>query len=250
MDEKVLEDVGLTKSEVAVYLALLELGSSTTGSIIKKAGIASGKAYLILDRLVNKGLVTYVIRGGRKNFQAADPSRLLDYLREKENLLKEKEGELEKIIPGLKARFEKNKNQARAEVFEGIKGFKTFYEWVLKEAGKGETIDILGVPRQANERMGGYLLGWNRRRILGGVKMRIIYNHDSREFGRKREKMRMTEVRYMKKKLETPAWIVVFGDCVASIQVIGNPLCFLIKDIETAESYRKYFEMIWELSVK
>ena len=82
MYEELLVDIGLTKSEIAVYLALLDIGSSTTGPIIKKAQIASGKAYLVLDRLIQKGLATYTIKGSIKYFQAKDPDRLLVYLRE------------------------------------------------------------------------------------------------------------------------------------------------------------------------
>ncbi len=69
MYEELLTEIGLTKSEIAVYFALLELGSSTTGPIIKKANIASGKAYLILDKLAQKGLVTYSIKSKTKNYQ-------------------------------------------------------------------------------------------------------------------------------------------------------------------------------------
>ena len=43
MHKDILLDIGLTKSEIAVYFSLLKLGSSTTGPIIKKAQIASGR---------------------------------------------------------------------------------------------------------------------------------------------------------------------------------------------------------------
>lgn len=52
---EVLEELGLTKSEIKVYLALLELGQSTTGPVVDKAEIASSKIYEILEKLVNKG---------------------------------------------------------------------------------------------------------------------------------------------------------------------------------------------------
>ena len=83
MYEELLTDIGLTKSEIAIYFALLDLGVSTTGPIIKKAGIASGKAYLILDKLILKRLVTHVIKSGTKHYQAKDPEILLDYLKDK-----------------------------------------------------------------------------------------------------------------------------------------------------------------------
>jgi sugar-specific transcriptional regulator TrmB len=250
MYEELLTEIGLTKSEIAVYFALLEIGSSTTGPIIKKAGIASGKAYLILDKLILKGLVTHVIKAGTKNYHAKDPEQLLNYLQEKEKNLKEKEERLKEIIPTLKAQYEEKKYKPIAEVYEGIKGFKTFYDWTLKELKKGDTIKIMGVPKKANEKFEGYLMEWNKKRIAKGVKMKILYNHDCKEFGIKREKMKLTEVRYMKQILETPAWIDVFKDYVVTINVHGNPVCFLIKNKESASSYDKYFDILWKESNK
>ncbi len=248
MYEELLLDTGMTKSEVAVYFALLDLGSSTTGPVIKKAGIASGKVYLIMEKLILKGLVTRTIKSGTNYYQAKDPERLLDYMKEKEKDLKEKEINLRKILPDLKSKYEREKYRPKAEIYEGVKGFKTFYDWVLKELRRGDCIDILGVPREANEKFQAYLMDWNRKRIKLGINMRIIYNHDSKEFGKKREKMKLTEVRYMKKELETPAWVDVFKDYVVTINVHGDPICFLIRDRESAESYRKYFELIWRQS--
>lgn len=250
MYEELLAEIGLTKSEIATYFALLELGNSTTGPIIKKAGIASGKAYLILDKLLKKGLVTYAIKSGTKYYQAKNPERLLDYMKEKENLLKKKEEQLKLIIPRLKQEYEEKKYKPIAEIFEGVKGFKTFYEWILKELKKGDCIDVMMVPSEANEKFQAYLLDWNKRRIKLGIKMRIIYNHDCREFGAKRNEMKLTEVKYMKPELETPAWIDIFKDYIITINVHGTPVCFLIRNKESAETYKNYFEFLWKQSSK
>jgi len=250
MHEELLLDLGLTHSEIAVYFALLKLGSSTTGPIIDKAKIASGKAYLILGKLVEKGLVTHVIKSGTKYYQAKDPERLIDLVREKQDELAKKENDLRAILPTLKAEYEEKKYSPKAEIFEGIKGFKTFYEFTLKELKKGDTICILGVPSEANKRFQAYLLDWNKRRIALGIKMKIIYNSDCRKFGKARESMDLTEVKYMKEELETPAWIDIFNDYVVTINVHGEPVCFLIKNKESAESYRNYFELVWKQGEK
>jgi len=250
MYEELLTDIGLTKSEVAVYFALLDLGSSTTGPIIKKAEISSGKAYLILDKLIMKGLVTHVIKSGTKYYQAKDPERLLDYLRDKESELKDKEERLKEILPKIRAKYDEEKYEPIAEVYEGVKGFKTFYDWVLNELKDGDSIDILGVPREGTEMFNAYFIDWNKRRIEKKIKMRIVYNSDAKEFGKLREKLRLTEVRYMKKELETPAWIVIFNDYITTINVHHDPVCFLIRNKESAESYKKYFEIMWKQSKK
>ena len=70
MDIKILEEIGLTKSEVKTYLALLEIGSSSTGDIVEKAQVASSKIYEILDKLSQKGLVSFIIKSGVKYFEA------------------------------------------------------------------------------------------------------------------------------------------------------------------------------------
>jgi HTH-type transcriptional regulator, sugar sensing transcriptional regulator len=245
MYEDILAEIGLTKSEIAVYFALLKIGSSTTGKIIKESKISSGKAYLILDKLILKGLVTYVIKSGKKHFHAKDPERLIDYLDEKTEKLEKKKKKLKKIIPSLKAEF-KEKNPPLAEVYEGIKGFKTFYDWSLKELKKGETIDIMGAPKKANEKFQAYFMEWNKKRVKIGIKMRILYNHNCKIYGEKRKKLKLTQVRYMREQLETPAWINIFKDYVVTINVHDDPICFLIKNKESAISYNKYFELLWK----
>jgi sugar-specific transcriptional regulator TrmB len=55
----------LTKGESKVYQALLELGESPIGGIIKNSSVSHSKIYDILKRLAKKGLVSTIIRNGR-----------------------------------------------------------------------------------------------------------------------------------------------------------------------------------------
>ncbi len=248
--ENVLTDIGLSKSEIKVYFALLELGEETTGPIVKKAEIASGKAYLVLDKLLKKGLVTYVIKNNIKHYHANDPQLLLNYLKEKEVELKEKEKKLNLILPNLQLKFEEKKYRTRAELFEGPKGLKVATDFALKKTNSGNTIRVMGVPREANARNEAFLLDWNKRRIAKGVKLKILYNFDAKEFGKKREKMPLTQVGYNPKGFQTPAWIDIFEDYVLTLTTGENPICVLIKDKTTAESYQKQFELLWENATK
>jgi len=245
MEERTLEALGLTKSEIAVYLALIELGPSTTGPLIKESKISSGKAYLILNKLLSKGLVTYSIISGTKSYQAKDPIRLLDYLQERREELNEIEAQLKVMIPSLSAKFNESKERTIAEVFEGVQGFKTFHRFMLDETKKGETIYVFGAPKEANEKFGAFYVDWNNQRVEKGVNLKILYNANSRKFGEKRNKLPLTKVRYMDEKEETPAWVDIFGDYVVTINVHNKPICFLIKDEVTKKSYVQYFESIW-----
>ena len=70
MDTKILERVGLTKNEIKIYLALLELGTTTTGPLTRKAGIHASRVYESLNNLIKKGLVSFVIKANIKHFSA------------------------------------------------------------------------------------------------------------------------------------------------------------------------------------
>jgi len=61
MQLEILQRVGLTPGEAKIYLALLELGQSTTGPIVNKSKVSTSKTYKILERLENKGLVSHRI---------------------------------------------------------------------------------------------------------------------------------------------------------------------------------------------
>ena len=101
MNEQLLEEIGLTKGEIKVYLTLLKLGETTTGKIIEEAQISSGKIYEILEKLIKKGLASFIIREKTKYFSPASPNRIVDYIREKEKELNQKEQELLKELPSL-----------------------------------------------------------------------------------------------------------------------------------------------------
>ncbi|GAG26288.1 unnamed protein product, partial [marine sediment metagenome] len=47
MDTKILEEIGLTQGEIKTYLALLKLGSSSTGPIAKESQVSRSKLYSI-----------------------------------------------------------------------------------------------------------------------------------------------------------------------------------------------------------
>ena len=75
-----LEEFGLTKIEAKVYLNLLRLGSTTTGPLVKKTELHRATVYDALKRLMEKGLINFIIKEKTRYFQAADPKHFLDLI--------------------------------------------------------------------------------------------------------------------------------------------------------------------------
>ena len=52
MDLSILEDLGLTHAEIKVYVALLELGSSTAGPLINKSQLHNSVVHRAITSLI------------------------------------------------------------------------------------------------------------------------------------------------------------------------------------------------------
>src|SRR3989338_10355313 len=109
MDLAKLEELGLTHNEARTYTALLEIGETTTGAIVKKTGLHRVLIYDALERLIKKGLASFVIKENRKYFQATDPNRLLDFLKEKEEIAKS-------LLPELSLKREQAKTKQQVSI--------------------------------------------------------------------------------------------------------------------------------------
>lgn len=251
MNTQILEEIGLTKTEIKIYLSLLKLGQSTTTKIVKDAKIYASKVYEFLDKLIQKGLVSYVIKSNKKHFSATEPEFLKEFLKEKQREIQEQQKEISNILPQLKAIKKSGEDTIQSEIYEGLRGVKSVYEKIISTLQKGETQYIIGAPRIANELIEGFLLDWHKRRIKKGIKCKYIYDSDVRDYGRIREEMPLTKVRYLPKKIASPVWIEIFKDNIVIGHIKGkNAVLFLIKDKEIVQGYLNYFDLIWKSSVK
>ena len=131
MDTIVLEEIGLNKGEAKVYLALLELGESKVGSIINKSGLVSSVVHTDINKLVEKGLASYIKKGKIKFYKAVSPKQILNFVKEKEKKLLE-------IIPSLEEKQKKSENKEEAEIFEGIKGITSMLNLIIENSKKRE----------------------------------------------------------------------------------------------------------------
>src|SRR3989338_7705518 len=101
-ENELLQKLGLTDSEAKVYLALLKIGEFTSkGAILKEAKIAPSKIYYVLDKLMDKGLISTITKNNVKHFAAAPPARLNDYLEKKKQDFVEEEQTALKLLPKL-----------------------------------------------------------------------------------------------------------------------------------------------------
>ena len=82
-------------------------------------------------------------------------------------------------------------------------------------------------------------------------KLKILLDQRTKEKqGKERAKEKFTEVRYMPKGYISPAAIDIFEDYVYFFVWEEKPFIFTIKNKQIADSFKIYFEFLWNLSKK
>jgi len=248
MREDILEEIGLTKSEIKVYMALLELGSSATGKIVDKSKASSSKIYEILDKLMQKGLVSFIVKGGVKYFEAAPPERIMDYMKEKEEQFDRQKEEMKKMLPELELKQKLAQYKSEATIFKGIKGGETAFRYMINHMKKDD--EWVGfVVAFANQKYFDLLTKLHEWRSKKGLKARIIMAEKYREEGLKRERLPFTHVRYVPEELQTPAIVNVAGNITLLNIMSEEVTVFMIENKDVADSFRNQFEKLWEQKI-
>lgn len=246
MSAELLQKIGLSKSEAKIYLTLLEIGPSTTGPLMSKAKISSSKVYGLLERLIEKGLISFIIRAKTKYYQASSPETLLEYLQEKEEKIQQQEKDLRKFIEEQKkVGYLVEKQEAR--IFLGWKGVQNAYNFILQVLPPGS--DFIGFvqPTKEEEKKAVKLfyMQYHRKRVAKRYNTKLIATKQSRRVFNQAPyiSFKRFAIKYVD---NCPSGLVIFGDYILLIAFEENPVAVIIHSRQIATSYRTLFGNMWK----
>ncbi len=248
METKVLTQLGLTGSEIKVYFALLELESSTVGPLIDRAKVPDSKIYSILEKLKERGLVSFVIKNNVKHFQASDPKNLVTLLNEKEEEIAAERKELEeKVIPYIESRRKLTGEKQEATVYESYAGLKSAFNLILDNLTAGEGYSVFMLSESLKEKkVVSFFQTYHKKRIERGIKVRLISNIEFKKFILSTHRYKGMKLRFTEQKL--PVGLFIFKNHVMTVIWGEKPTAFVIKSKRNYEHYREFFEDMWQLS--
>lgn len=231
-----LREAGLTENESKVYVALLELGPSNAGIVARKSGLHRRVVYDTFDMLIRKGLIGYIIRNNVRLFQASNPERVIEILREKEAVISE-------ILPRMNLLYKQTREKEETNFYKGKRGLKTVLE---DQIASGKEILVLGASPLASDVLQFYFKWYDKRRKERKIKARMIFYK-----GEKKIRVPFAEIKYLPEKYSSPVAINIYGDKVALLLWSKeNPLAIVIKNKLISDGYKQYFEMIWKMARK
>src|SRR3989344_4974729 len=245
MDTTILGQIGLSKNEIKVYFALLGLDQSSATPIVKKAKIPNSKVYPTIEKLIQKGLVSFVIKNNVKYFQASNPQNLIEFIHKKEEELSIQKNEIQKLIPQIEQRRKDTKEKQESMVYEDIQGVKVAFNEILNSLKKGDEYSVFTLGEELEtEALKLFFANYHQKRIEKGIKVRLIANNKIKEIFSKHHVFKGMTVKYTTLKL--PTGIFIFNDHVMTIVWKEKPTAFIIKSKNNYERYKEFFEEVWK----
>jgi sugar-specific transcriptional regulator TrmB len=253
-----LPALGLLKNEIKVYLALLELGSTTTEPIKKKTKLSASKVYETLYRLVDKGLVSFAIINKKRHFQATPPERLLDIIQQKRKGLDVEESTVKSLLPYLKQLHKSNGTEKVIWMYQGLEGAKAAIADTFSHVKPGDEICVMGVRHgirhgieevTTGDKMTAKVIdNYVKNLARNNIRERVICNSAVKQkilkqFG----KIKTTKMRFLDQN--TPATVRIFGNHVSIADFGPSPAQTTMYEIESpnvAKTFREFFELMWK----
>ena len=237
--QSILEQLGLTQKEAAVYLAALELGQAPVLRIAQKAEVKLPTAYITLSSLGEKGFIEIIPKGTTTFYQAIDPEKLFEKLSEKFETLKS-------ALPELKAISNIAPNKPKVRFYDGKKTILALYENEIF----GKRKDIIGLVSMKDIRK---VVPWEEEKgLLHLMKANSIYmreilekSEESDEYLKEKNRLGLGEAKFLPLELHFDVDILVYENTVAMISP-KTIIAVLIEDIAIANAQRQFLEFLWK----
>jgi len=240
-----LEEIGLNKNESFVFVSLIKLGEATAGDIIKKISFHRNIVYDNLEKLLDKGLVTYIIKNGIRYYKPSSSEAIIELMKIKRGEFEKKEKLAKKLSLEIKKEINQSKEKSTAQLYQGKLGIRDIMKDTLKV---GKDYIVYGAPKSSVELMGetfwkNYTLKRNEKKLI--VKM--LFNEELRNFGNSLIN-NYTKIKYLPKQFDSLTETTVYGKKVAIMIWTEKPITVLIEEDNVAKAYKKYFEVLWKIA--
>jgi len=246
--EKDLQNLGLSEKESRVYLASLELGPSPVQAIAKKALVNRATTYVMIESLIQRGLISSVKKGKKTLFISESPEHLKHFIQKELSRVEEKRKLLDTILPHLSSIIDSTSEKPKVEMFEGLDGLREIHEDILEHGPQKATIDNIASVDDARELVLFDEVANHWEKMAGRkIKVRAILTQSSSAEKIPEKLKHMWEERFVpKEKFSFHGELVIYGDKVAALAYRGRIIGAIIESHEIAHTLRCLFQLAWD----
>jgi len=241
--QTILKNFGLNDKEIAVYLALVELGPSPVRMLATKSKVNRGTTYDTLKALQKQGLVSFYDTKTHQYFVAEPPEKLISALNDREREIKTVKAQIEESLPELKSIFEKEGGRPVVKLYEGHKGIKFILEDVLTttKLAPHKLYYAYSSSDVKSELYKDYPQ-FNKDRLKAKVSNHVI------SIGKGGKLVGLDQRKWMNAEQGSPTYILIYHGKVAMISLArnGQPVGVIVEDEALYQTQKMIFEFNWK----
>lgn len=229
-----LENLGLDKKEVEIYLELIKKDNVTVSELSKNIKIDRTTIYDVIQRLMNKGIVSTIKINKSNHYKALRPKKMLKFFEEKHI-------ELKSIIPELETITNNKSESLQNELFLGENGIKVVINDFLKNPKDYKAIGI----RKDYEKILKYFT-YNTINKLNELKIKetAIFETEEKFIKLKRGTYRQIN------KLPAPISTFIYNDTVIFFIFKEPYYAIRITNTDFRKLHESYFDLLWKNAKK
>ena len=241
-----LAQIGLSKNQIKVYLALLQLGQGTIQEITLKSKIKRTSVYNALDNLTARDLVTFQDKGWHRQYFAESPKKVLLTFKNEQRSSIEKEKKFMEILPELNSLFNAEAEKPKIKFYDGMDGIRQIYDELMVTTSNAEML-AYGSAVNISKYFGTqWLENYHQTRVKRKISVRAVLEDspDGQSFKQEdRKENRQTRL-IPKEKFPFSNLINILGNKVFIIS-FKNQLGVIIESTDVAQTQRSFFKLAW-----
>ncbi len=252
MLEKSLEKIGISAEESRLYLTLLSSGTVSAGALAKSAGIPRPSVYVVLKRLILKGLVTETQQSGVKRFVPIHPDRIADIFSDYKAEIESAEQQYRESLKQVREIVTDSYLSPKLELYESADGL----EKVLKDMllyRDVETEALWPIETMVDVLSPEFFRKHNQERIKRNISVRAIWPENQVVNFKKHPYLGAgsdfkREIRSAPNNIDFSMGYWIYGNKIAFLSSRKEGFGFIVESGDLAKTLRSQFDLVWKRS--
>lgn len=241
VSEKLVQ-LGFSPNQASVYTALVELGNSKAAAIIKHSSLHRSIVYEALELLEKRRLIFKTSKGGVAWFQLSDANSLVNdaemqlanatAVANEINLLRERSGH-------------------EVKFYEGINGLTAHRDALLRDVKDDHDEHYIIAGKQSQAQLyEQFFRAYDKKREQLELPAKILFSQTDAPYADEVGRQPFTQARLLPQNVSEPTMIDIWKDNVAFMMHDAEPFVVSIHNQQLANSFREYFQALWNQDVK
>jgi sugar-specific transcriptional regulator TrmB len=239
--QKVVQQVGLSKSEASVYVASLSLGPTSIARIARFSGVERTNVYRVVELLRKKGLMSIQLVGLKKRYVGEDPSHL-------EHVFAQQQQEFFSALPALKSFYQRKAVSSEVKIYENLTSLKTVYDQLLDEVRHGDFYYVISNIDQWYDTDTTYFTAFAEKRIKRNIFVQFLLQDGAQARHQKTyERNFLQEVRILPEYVHFDTDTIITPQKLVIVQLTEPITTFVLENSAIINAHKQYFEVMWKL---